>query len=320
MDNFAWLSQQAQQIHAIFNGLFYVLVLTLLSLGLLIEYFKWPLGGTPAFTQLVGRALVAAILLHSLPEVMNAIADVTDALTKQLGDFNQVKSVFEVMRHRLQDMSVSWVSVKESVTWIISFLGFYLLYLTYFVADACVLYGWTLLYIFSPLLIALFVLPATAGATKALYKSLIEISCWKIIWSVLATLLWSTALSQINKPGTDINFITVICYSLLLAISILLTPYAVHALAGGGISSLAMAAGGLMTGRAISKAKAIPRQTARTVSGGAKTANYIAERREKHQDKKLYRHTPTPKSKEPKTMSDEKRTKKESPTGKKLEL
>src|ERR1700727_3012071 len=103
MDNFSWLSQQAQQVHAIFNGLFYVLILTLLSLGILMEYFKWPLGGVPAFSQLIGRALVAAILLHSLPEVMNAIADVTDALTKQLGDFNQIKGVFDVMRLRLKD-------------------------------------------------------------------------------------------------------------------------------------------------------------------------------------------------------------------------
>jgi hypothetical protein len=320
MDNFSWLSQQAQQIHAIFNGMFYVLVLTLLSLGILMEYFKWPLGGVPAFSQLIGRALVAAILLHSLPEVMNAIADVTDALTKQLGDFNQIKGVFDVMRLRLKDMSLSWVSVKDSVTWIISFLGFYLLYLTYFIAEACVLFGWTLLYIFSPLLIALFVLPATAGATKGLYKSLIEISCWKIVWSVLATLLWSTALSQINKPGTDINFITTISYSLLLAFSVLLTPYAVHALAGGGITGMAMAAGGLVTGKAMSMAKSLPKRAKNTANKGAKTADYLSKHREKSLDKKLYRHTPTPKSKEPKKMSDKKAPKKPNELGKELEL
>jgi hypothetical protein len=300
MDNLSWLSQQAQQIHAIFNSAFYVLVLTLLSLGILMEYFKWPLGGVPAFSQLIGRALVASLLLHSLPEVMNAIASVTDALTKQLGEFNQIKGVFDVMLHRLKEMSWSWVSVKDSVTWILSFLGFYLLYLSYFIAEACVLYGWTLLYIFSPLLIALFVLPATAGATKALYKSLIEISCWKIVWSVLATLLWSTALSQINKTGTDINFITVISYSILLAFSILLTPLAVHALAGAGISSVAMAAGGFVAGKAISAGKLIGKAT---VGAGSKAASGIAQRSEKTQDKKLYRHSPTLKSKEPKNLS-----------------
>jgi hypothetical protein len=320
MDNFSWLSQQAQQVHAIFNGLFYVLILTLLSLGILMEYFKWPLGGVPAFSQLIGRALVAAILLHSLPEVMNAIADITDALSKQLGDFNQIKGVFDVMRQRLHEMSLSWVSVKDSVTWIISFLGFYLLYITYFIAEACVLYGWTLLYIFSPLLIALFVLPATAGATKALYKSIIEISCWKIVWAVLATLMWSNALSQINKPATDINFITVVSYSLLLVISILMTPYAVHALASGGITSMAMAAGGIATGKAWSKLKGLPKTAKNTYNRGAKAADWMSKKSEKSQDKKLNRHTPKLKSKEPKKLSDSKPPKKNKEIGKELQL
>jgi hypothetical protein len=318
--DFSWLSQQAQQVHAIFNGMFYVLVLTLLSLGILMEYFKWPLGGVPAFSQLIGRALVAAILLHSLPEVMNAIADVTDALSKQLGDFNQIKNVFDVMRQRLHEMSASWVSVKDSIIWIISFLGFYLLYITYFIAEACVLYGWTLLYIFSPLLIALFVLPATAGATKALYKSLIEISCWKIVWAVLATLMWSNALSQINQPATNIHIITVISYSLLLVFSILLTPYAVHALAGAGIASLAMAAGALTTGRAWSQARATPKRAKSTFKAGAKAANWISERREKAKDKKLYRHAPKMKSKEPNRLSESKSPMKSKETGKDLKL
>lgn len=303
MDNFSWLSQQAMQIHAIFNGVFYVLVLTLLSLGILMEYFKWPLGGVPAFSQLIGRAFIAAILLHSLPEIMNTIADITDAFTKQLGDFNQYKEVFNVMMHRLKDLTPSWLSAKDLAVWIISFLGFYLLYLTYFVADACILYGWTILYIFSPLLIALYVLPATAGATKALYKSLIEISCWKIVWSVLATLLWSTALSDINSSAANINIITVLSYCLLLAASIVLTPLAVRALAGSGITSIGMAAAGLAAAKALPIIRAAPRKA---VNGTSKVASQLAKRSDKAQDKKLYRHSPTSKSKEPKKMAEKK--------------
>lgn len=97
------------------------------------------------------------------------------------------------------------------------------------------LYTWTVLYVFSPLLIALYVLPSTAGATKALYRSLIEVGCWKIVLSVLATLLWSFA-SDIINPMLNVPC-TVIFLNLILAGSMLLTPIVVNALAGTGCAS-----------------------------------------------------------------------------------
>ena len=95
-----------------------------------------------------------------------------------------------------------------------------------------------MLYVFSPLLIALYVLPVTAGATSGLFKSLIEVACWKIVWSVIATLLWSSALSQINQDGSQVNFLTAIGFNIILAGSLLLTPFVVHALAGSGLAQM----------------------------------------------------------------------------------
>src|ERR1035438_1208066 len=122
------------------------------------------------------------------------------------------------------------LSVKEGLMLAVSFIAFFILYLSVHLADACMIYTWTLCYVFSPILIALFVLPQTAGATRALYRAIIEVSFWKIVWSVLATLLWSAALSDINKPGTDISFISAICFNLMLAFSLAVTPKVVHAL------------------------------------------------------------------------------------------
>ena len=104
---------------------------------------------------------------------------------------------------------------------------------------------------FSPLLIVLYILPATAGATKALYRSLIEVSLWKVVWATLAALLWSFALSQINKPEAEVNFFTVIVLNLMLAASVLMTSLIVNALAGAGISSVASSMTGIATAAAV---------------------------------------------------------------------
>ena len=49
---------------------------------------------------------------------------------------------------------------------LISFVTFFLLYISVYIADAAITYAWVLLYVFSPLFTALYVLPVTSGATK----------------------------------------------------------------------------------------------------------------------------------------------------------
>lgn len=264
MSDITWLAVEAKKIHEIFNGYFYLIITVLISLGIAIEFFKWPIGQVPQFPTLIGRALIAAILLHSYPEITNTIADVTDAIAHQLGDLNNFQLILDKMGDKVGELSWSWVSFKETIILLISFLTFFLLYFSIHIADSFYIYVWVMLYVFSPLLIALYVLPLTASATSALFRSLIEVACWKIVWSVIATLLWSTALSQINQAGTQVSFLTAIGFNIILAGSLLLTPFVVHALASGGLaqmgkdlSSLAIGGMVLSPGRAVTGAKSL---------------------------------------------------------------
>lgn len=238
ISDIGWLAMEAKKIHEIFSGYFYLVVTVLMLLGIAIEYFKWPIGGVPNFGTIVGRALIAALLFHAYPEITNTIADVTDAMAAKLGDLNNFKLILDKMGDKVGELSWSWVSFKETIMLLLSFLTFFILYFSIHIADSFYIYVWVMLYVFSPLLIALYVLPVTASATSALFRSLIEVACWKIVWSVIATLLWSSALSQINQEGTQISFLTAIGFNIILAGSLLLTPFVVHALAGSGLSTM----------------------------------------------------------------------------------
>lgn len=244
MIDLTWLSQEANTIHSYFTSIFYLFVTVLLLLGVLTEFFQMPLGGVPAFSTLVGRALIAAILLHTYPEVSRLAAEFADAMAKQLGDLNQFKHVLDRMGDRLQEFSWSWVSVKGSLVLAISFLTFFLLYFSVHVTQAFLIYTWTVLYVFSPILIALFVLPQTASATKALYRSLFEASAWKVVWAVLATLLWSTGLSGVHEQ----NIIAAVCFNLILAGSLVMTPLVVHLLSKSGLATMSKTVGSVAIG------------------------------------------------------------------------
>lgn len=232
-----WLAGEAKQLHDLFSSLFYSIVVLLLGLGVILSFFKMSLGQVPEFMTLVGRAVLAAFILAALPEIMNTLADITDQLSRDVGQLNNFKLVVSRLGEKVGTLSFSWVSVKDSVLLIVSYLTFFILYVSVYVADAMYLLTWTLLYVFSPLLIAAFTLPSTAAATKGLFQALIEVCLWKICWSVLAALLWSFALSQINDPQYEVDFLTAIVLNLMLAFSVLLTPTVVRSLVKGGMAS-----------------------------------------------------------------------------------
>ena len=248
MTDLAWLAQEAHKIHDIFVSMFYGVVLSLFLLGILFQYFQWPLGGTPSFAPLIGRIFIAALLLHAYPDISNLVADVADAVANRLGDLNQFSLVQKRYGEVWEQMSWNWVSVKDTISMAITYVCFYLLYFSVFISDAFFLYTWTLLYVFSPVLIALYILPATAPATAALFRSLIEVACWKIVWAVLATLLWSAGLTAMNHAGADVPFLTVIGFDLILAGSVLLTPFVVHGLAGQGLTTVTRSVGTIAIG------------------------------------------------------------------------
>ena len=256
-----WLALEAKKIHDIFSSYFYLLVTVLLLLGIVIEYFKWPVGQVPHFSVLIGRAVIAAILLHAYPEITNMIADVTDSVAQRLGDLNNFKLILDRMGDKLGELSWSWVSIKESIMLLLSFVTFFILYISIYIADSFYIFVWVVLYVFSPLL---YVLPVTASATSSLFRSLFEVAAWKIVWSVIATLLWSAALSKINQEESQINFLTAICFNIILAGSLLLTPFLVHGLMGAGMAQMtkdlgSLAIGGLTLnpGTAVAASKAI---------------------------------------------------------------
>ena len=248
MIDLSWLSTEARSIHAIFESIFYGMAVIFILLAVVSEMISMPIGAVGSTPQLIGRVLIAAFLLHSYPEVTNALSDFVDALATKIGGFNEFHHVLDRMGDKLKSLTLSWISIKEALIVGFTFITFFLLYISVFIANAGVIFVWLVLYVFSPVLIVFFVLPSTAHITAALYRALIEVCAWKIVWATLAALLWSSAMSEINK--SDVNFLTVICLNIILALSLLFTPIIVNMIASRGIAGAATNAMGMAAGAA----------------------------------------------------------------------
>lgn len=277
MLNLEWLAVEAHKLHGIFETAFFTMLAAFLVLAVVLEFLKIPVGEASGFMTLLGRALIATFFLVALPEVMNVVGDVTDSIAREIGDLNQFKLVLSRMGEKLRDLSFSWTSVKDMVILIVSFLSFFILYVTVYFADAAFLYCWTLIYVFSPLVFALYVFPSTAGATKSLFRSMLEVSLWKIVWASMAALLWSTALSDLNKSEYHIDFLTALVLNLMLALSVLITPFIVRSLlqtgahqAATSMQSLLMAGAALTPAAVVAKPKALASYIGSKVIGQGK--------------------------------------------------
>lgn len=239
----SWISSQAKEIHDFFVQIFYSLAVLLILVGVILDYFKLPIGGVPSFAVLVGRALVASILLIAYPQISNWVSTIADAVADHLGSANHYSKVLDAAGETLMNHSWSWTSIGDTVLSVAAMASYGILFLSVYFFDAAIIYCLVLLYIFSPLLIAFYILPQTASMTTGAFRTLFEIAAWKIVFAVMGTLLWSTALNSFEQKGQ--NFITLLALSLMLAFSILLTPIVVKNLISGAISNIATQTAGL---------------------------------------------------------------------------
>lgn len=88
----------------------------------------------------------------------------------------------------------------------------------------------------APLLLLFNLFGATKQITANLFKGLIEVACWKIVWAILGAML--TALSFGNAYQAEGNYLTLMVMNFIIAIAMLATPLMVHSLMGSGIHSM----------------------------------------------------------------------------------
>ncbi|MEZ4814409.1 MAG: hypothetical protein R3A80_04280 [Bdellovibrionota bacterium] len=266
----SWISTEAHRVHSILFDTALSLAGIVIALSLISDYFKLSfLSFVPNAGETLSRLFISLLLLYFYPEISDALASFTDSLTEKIGGFHEINNVLDQMGAKLKDFSWNLTSLKETGILILAFITFFLLYISVFIVNAGAMYVWVLLYIVSPILIILYLTPATEGATKMLFRSLIEVCCWKIMWAISAVLLWSSAMGSMSA-SEEVNYLTVISYNLILASALLLTPVVVSALAGQGIANVVNSAMGLsgvanmfsptrITGKAISKGMEAPK-------------------------------------------------------------
>jgi hypothetical protein len=242
MPNLEVLGTLVRDLYQGLSQLFYVMLPVAILFSVIFSYLK---SGEPNYPDLFKRAFVAALLLACFPEVSNFILDVCDGIASKIDDMSGLEAFMKIA----QEKSLGYAAAQKLLLLkfdgffmaVLSFASFALLYIAKYLTVLLYYFYWGLLSIAAPLMILCYIFPATSNITTNLYKSLIEVASWKIIWAILSAMLKSVSFGFIYE--NEQSYLPLVAMNFIIAIALLFTPKILRSLVGEGVQSTASSIG-----------------------------------------------------------------------------
>lgn len=244
MPQFELLGTLAHDLHQEFVNMYYLFLPVFFALAVAVAWFKSPTG-SPEFLDIVKRAVVATILLAAFPDIANAILFVTEGVADKIDKLNSLDTLIRMAQEKSEGYSVSVTSMilqfNDLIIATLSFLSYLILYIARYLTIAMYHFFWIFFMISAPLLLLFNLFEGTQQITKNLFKGMIEVACWKIVWAILGAML--AALSFGDAYRAEGSYLVLIVMNFVIAIAMLMTPSMVKSLVGGGMQSMSSAIG-----------------------------------------------------------------------------
>lgn len=242
MPNLEVLGTLVRDLYQGLSQLFYLMLPVAILFSVIFGFLR---SGDPNYPDIVKRAFVAALLIVSFPEVSNFILDVCDGIASKIDDMSGLEAFMKIA----QEKSLGYAAAKKVLLLkfdgffmaILSFASFALLYIAKYLTVVLYYFYWGLLSIAAPLMILCYMFPSTANITTNLYKGLIEVASWKIIWAILSAMLKSVSFGFIYE--NEQSYLPLVAMNFIIAIALLFTPRILRSLIGEGVQSTAASIG-----------------------------------------------------------------------------
>jgi hypothetical protein len=239
MPNFDLLGTLTRDLHQEFVRMYYLMLPVFFALSVVMTWFKSP-QGSPEFLDVIKRAVISTLLLVAFPDISKAIIFIADGIAERIDHLNSLDAIIRMAQEKTQNYSFSPTSIllqfNDLLIATLSFLSYLVLYVARYLTIAMYHFFWIFFMISAPLLLLFNMFASTSQITKNLFKGMIEVACWKIVWAILGAML--AALSFGDAYRTEGAYLTLIVMNFVIAIAMLMTPMMVRSLAGSGLQSM----------------------------------------------------------------------------------
>lgn len=251
---FEQLFIHAKTIHNQMVDVYWVMLPVVVALLLILEMLKSQ-GQSPNANEIIRRTVISILLLISFGFTVSCISMIADGITARIDQNQNLWEMIKTMGPNSQGESDGLFDVRSHVVYFFSIGAYLIAYIGFFASITLMNFVWAILYICAPLMLLCYVSPATSAISGNLYRGLVSVATWKIMWTLLGSLLLKLAVTP-KDAGIDDVFLSMVM-NLLIGVSMLLVPLFTKSLLGDGLQSAAAglaAAPGLMAAKAITLA------------------------------------------------------------------
>ena len=244
MPDFGLLGSLMEQLHQEFVNIYYLMLPVFFALALVMAWFRSS-GNAPDFMDVLKRTVISMILLVAFPDISRAIAFVAEGITNKIDAVNSLDTFMRMVQEKSQSYSYSPTSLllqfNDLLIATLSFLSYIVVYIARYLTIAMYHFFWVFFTISSPLMLLFNLFQGTSQITVNLFKGMIEVASWKIVWAILGAML--TALSLGDAYKTDGNYVVLIVMNFVIAVAMLMTPMIVRSIVGQGFHSMSSTLG-----------------------------------------------------------------------------
>lgn len=224
----------ARQIYEHTSNLSWQMLLPLFLVSIAMSYTA-DLGLTGAVLVRLKRLVLVALLLIVFPMIAEFSQILGVEVAKSIDDMTGIDMVLEAAAKRADAFSFDLQGLlnlgSDLLVGALVMLSFVILIFARFFLLAFQHFYWFLLVALGPFLILGMLFEASSGITKGLFKSMFQISCWPVIWSILSAFL--KALPFASAYAVEGGLITIVTLNLIIAVALLFSPFIISQLADG---------------------------------------------------------------------------------------
>lgn len=181
------------------------------------------------------RLILVALLLVSFPMIAEFTQILGVEIAKSIDDMSGIDMVLQAA----SDRASQWTNGVEGllnlggdiVVGALVFVCFLILVVARFLLLAFQHFYWFVMIALGPFLILCTLFESASGVTRNLFKNMIQVACWPIMWALLSAFL--RALPFASTYSSAGGFVTVITLNLLIAIALLFSPFMVSQFCDG---------------------------------------------------------------------------------------
>lgn len=239
MPDFNLMGSLMRDLHQEFVRMYYLMLPVFFCLSIAVTWMRSS-NGSIDFVDVLKRAIISTLLLAAFPEISQSIIFVADGIAEKIDSMNTLDVVIQMAKEKSASYPAGSASIllgfNDLLMATLSFLSFLILFIARYLMIAMYHFFWVFYIVAAPLLLLFNLFPATSNIAANLFRGMIEVACWKIVWAILGAMLASLAFGDAYKA--EGSYIVLIVMNFVIAIAMLATPLLVKSLSAQGAQAM----------------------------------------------------------------------------------